>query len=188
MIAPVLTTSRLLLRPWADADREPYAQMCADLDVMEHFPSTLTATQSSEMIDSMIASWTQRGFGLWACERRDTGEFIGYVGLSSPRYEAHFTPCVEIGWRLAHQHWGHGFAPEAARVALDWGFTQLDLPDDRIVSFTTTRNVNSQRVMQQLGMTRDPNGDFDHPLLPDWPDRRHVLFQITREQWRGMAR
>jgi RimJ/RimL family protein N-acetyltransferase len=185
MIAPVLTTRRLVLRPWADADREPYARMCADPDVMEHFPSTLTTTQSNEMVDSMVASWAARGFGLWACQRQDSGEFIGYVGLSSPRYEAHFTPCVEVGWRLARQQWGHGFAPEAAAAALDWGFGQLDLPDDRIVSFTTTRNLNSQRVMQKLGMTHDPDDDFDHPLLPDWPDRRHVLYQITRDQWRG---
>jgi RimJ/RimL family protein N-acetyltransferase len=188
MSAAVLVTDRLVMREWRDSDKAPYADMCADPEVMEHFPATLTAQQSSEMVDSMVASWEERGFGLWACERRDSGEFVGYVGLSSPRYQAHFTPCVEVGWRLARSHWGHGFAPEAGAAALQWGFTHLVLPDDRIVSFTTTRNLNSQRVMQKLGLTHDARDDFDHPLLPDWPDRRHVLYQITRDQWRGMTR
>jgi ribosomal-protein-alanine N-acetyltransferase len=121
-------------------------------------------------------------------ERLDTHEFIGFVGLAAPRFDTAFTPCVEIGWRLAHRHWGSGFAPEGAAAALDWGFSQLALPGDEIVSFTSATNLNSQRVMQKLGMHRDPADDFDHPLVADGPLRRHVLYRITRSQWAGMAR
>ena len=117
MTAPRLTTARLLMREWSDSDRAPYAALNGDPDVMRHFPSTLTALQSDEMIDRMTAGWRDRGFGLWAVERLDTSEFIGFVGLAGPAWEAPFTPCVEVGWRLGKQHWGNGFAPEAARVA-----------------------------------------------------------------------
>lgn len=183
MTAPRVETQRLLLREWQDADRLPYAALNADPEVMRHFPSALTAPQSSQMVDRMIAGWEERGFGLWAVERRDTGEFIGFVGLSAPVWEASFTPCVEVGWRLAKQHWGMGFAPEAAVAALEFGFGNVDLPGDSIVSFTTTTNVQSQRVMEKIGMIRDPDGDFDHPLLPAWPERRHVLYRIGRQQF-----
>ena len=115
-------------------------------------------------------------------ERRDTAELIGFVGLAVPIWEASFTPCVEIGWRLDRRHWGHGFAPEAANATLQWGFANVDLPGDEIVSFTTEGNLNSRRVMEKIGMTRDVDGDFDHPLLPDWADRRHVLYRIDRQQ------
>ncbi|MEP7113462.1 MAG: GNAT family N-acetyltransferase [Ilumatobacteraceae bacterium] len=182
MTAPTLTTERLTLRDWLDSDRVPYAAINADLDVMRHFPSTLTAQQSDEMVDRMAASWRDRGFGLWAVERRDTTEFIGFVGLAAPLWQASFTPCVEVGWRLAKQHWGLGFATEAALAALFWGFENVDLPNDEIVSFTTHANLNSARVMEKIGMTRDVDGDFDHPLLPDWVERRHVLYRINRRQ------
>lgn len=175
-----LTTKRLLLREWRDSDRQPYAELNADPEVMRHFPSTLTPQQSSEMIDRMMAAWADRGFGLWAVERRDTAEFVGFVGLSAPVWHAAFTPCVEVGWRLAKQHWGMGFAPEAATASLEWGFANVELPDDRILSFTTTANLKSQRVMEKIGMIRDPDGDFDHPLTPGWPERRHVLYRIDR--------
>ncbi len=134
---PRLTTARLLMREWRDGDRIPYAALNGDLDVMQHFPSTLTAQQSDEMIDRMIARWTDQGFGLWAVERLDTTEFIGFVGLAAPAWEASFTPCVEVGWRLGKQHWGQGFAPEAARAALAWGFEQRG-------SFPTTRSSASR--------------------------------------------
>lgn len=170
------------MRDWRDSDRAPYAAINADLDVMRHFPSTLTAEQSDEMVDRMAASWRDSGFGLWAVERRDTMEFIGFVGLNAPSWQASFTPCVEVGWRLAKQHWGHGFAPEAALAAMVWGFDNVDLPGGEIVSFTTQANLNSRRVMEKIGMTRDVDGDFDHPLLPDWVERRHVLYRINRRQ------
>lgn len=180
--APTLTTARLTMREWRDSDRAPYAAINADADVMRHFPSTLTEEQSDEMVDRMAASWRDRGFGLWAVVRNDTAEFIGFVGLAAPSWQASFTPCVEVGWRLAKHHWGHGFAPEAARAAMVWGFDNVDLPGDEIVSFTTQANLNSQRVMEKIGMTRDVEGDFDHPLLPDWVERRHVLYRINRRQ------
>ena len=179
-MTPRLVTARLLMREWQDTDREPYAALNADLEVMRHFPSTLTARQSGEMIDRMAAGWIERGFGLWAVERADTSEFIGFVGLAAPAWEAAFTPCVEVGWRLASQQWGHGFAPEAASAALEWGFANVDLPGDEVVSFTTVANVSSQRVMEKIGMIRDVDADFDHPLLPDWAQRRHVLYRIDR--------
>lgn len=178
----MLTTERLSMREWRDSDRAPYAALNADLDVMRHFPSTLTSQQSDEMVDRMAAAWRDRGFGLWAVERIDTTEFIGFVGLAAPAWQTAFTPCVEVGWRLAKQHWGNGFAPEAGSAALQWGFENVDLPDDEIVSFTTESNTNSQRVMEKIGMTRDPTRDFDHPLVPDWLERRHVLYRIDRRQ------
>jgi RimJ/RimL family protein N-acetyltransferase len=171
------------MREWRESDRTPYALLNADPEVMRHFPSMLTPQQSSEMIDRMAAAWVDRGFGLWAVERRDTAEFVGFVGLAVPGWHASFTPCVEVGWRLGRQHWGHGFAPEAAIAALEWGFANVDPPHDEIVSFATETNVNSQRVMDKIGMIRDTAADFDHPLLPDWVDRRHVLYRINRRQY-----
>ena len=180
---PRLETERLLLREWRDSDRAPYAALNGDPEVMRHFPARLTPEQSSEMVDRITANWRDRGFGLWAVERLDIGEFIGFVGLLAPIWEAEFTPCVEIGWRLAKEHWGQGFAPEAAMAVLEWGFANVDLPGDRILSFTTVGNTNSQRVMQKIGLIHDPALDFDHPLLPDWKDRRHVVYRIDREQY-----
>ncbi len=179
MEPPRLVTDRLVLRAWRDEDRAPYARLNADPEVMEHFPSTLTPEQSDAMVDHMAAAWSRRGYGLWAVEARDAG-FIGFVGLSSPSWEAHFTPCVEVGWRLAREAWGRGYATEAARRAVAWGFAELDLPDDQIVSFTTVGNARSRAVMERIGMTRDPADDFDHPLLAGWAGARHVLYRLPR--------
>ena len=183
MSTPHVATARLLMREWRDSDRQPYAALNADPEVMRHFPSTLTAEQSSEMIDRMRASWAERGFGLWAVERNDTAELIGFVGLSAPVWQSAFTPCIEVGWRLARRHWGNGFAPEAATAALEWGFANVDLPNDEIVSFTPVANANSRRVMEKIGMVHDAERDFDHPLLPEWPARHHVLYRIDRRQF-----
>lgn len=180
---PRVSTSRLFLREWNDSDRRPYAELNADAEVMRHFPSTLTAQQSDEMVDRIVSGWIDRGFGLWAVERVDTAELIGFVGLLSPAWQAPFTPCVEVGWRLARRHWGQGFAPEAAIAALEWGFANVDLPHDEILSFTTERNVKSRRVMEKIGMVHDAAADFDHPLLPDWVERRHVLYRIDRQRF-----
>ena len=189
-MTPLVRTERLLLREWRETDKVPYAVLNGDPVVMEHFPSTLTRQQSDEMVDRMAAAWDQRPFGLWAVERLDSHQFIGFVGLSLPGYQVDgVTPCVEVGWRLAKQHWGLGFAPEAARAALAYGFDAVELPADEIVSFTTTENLKSQRVMQKIGMRRDPRRDFDHPLTPGWHGQRHVLYCIDRASWQaGVAR
>jgi len=187
-MTPQVHTDRLLLREWREADKPAYAALNADPEVMRHFPSTLTAEQSNDMVDRMAAAWS-RGFGLWAVERVDTCDFIGFVGLAAPTWSTDFTPCVEIGWRLARAHWGLGFAPEAARAVLGFAFMQVALPDDEVVSFTTERNVKSQRVMQKIGMRLDPSRSFDHPMTPGWVEQRHVLYCIDRPTWQaGVAR
>jgi RimJ/RimL family protein N-acetyltransferase len=171
-------TERLLLRRWRDDDREPFAALNVDPVVMEHYVAPLTREQSDAFVDRHDAHLAEHGWGLWAVELADEGVFIGYVGLDSATFDAPFTPAVEIGWRLDHAHWGHGYATEAARAALDHGFTRLGL--DEIVSFTIPANVRSQRVMQKLGMRRDPAGDFEHPNVPVGDShRRHVLYRIT---------
>jgi len=165
------------MREWSDSDRAPYAELNGDPEVMEHFPSTLTAQQSDEMIDRMTAYWDQNDFGLWAVERTDTGALIGFVGLMMPAWQAEFTPCVEVGWRLAFSHWGNGFATEGARAAIEFGFAAGGL--DEIVSLTVPANQRSVAVMTRLGMTYA--GPFDHPKFPVGHRlRRHVLYRLTR--------
>ena len=171
-----LRTERLLLRPWRDEDREPFAALNADPEVMEHFPSTMTREESDAFVDFLTGVFAERGWGLWAVEVE--GEFVGFVGLLVPRFEAHFTPAVEIGWRLARHAWGKGYATEAGRAVLDFAFGELGL--EEVVSFTATTNLPSQRVMQRLGMTHDPADDFDHPRVTDPRLRRHVLYRARR--------
>ena len=165
-----MTTPRLLLRRWRESDLEPFAAMNADPEVMEFFPSTLTPQESAAMVEKTEASFETEGFGLWAAELR--GDFIGYVGLSRPRFQADFTPCVEIGWRLARPFWGQGLATEAATHVLKDGFERLQLP--AILSWTATLNTRSVRVMERLGMS--PAGEFLHPLV-EGPLKLHVLFR-----------
>ena len=177
-----LHTERLLLRHWRDADREPFARMNADPAVMEHFPALLTRAESDAAVGWIEAGFADRGYGLWAAELRATGEFIGFIGLSVPTFHAHFTPCVEIGWRLAPDYWGQGYATEAARASLKFGFETLRL--DEIVSLTVPDNVRSRRVMERLEMTRSPADDFDHPKVPEGHHlRRHVLYRLSRSAW-----
>ncbi len=173
----MLHTERLLLRGWRPEDRDPFAALNADPVVMEHFPAPLARAESDGFVDSVEANLADRGWGLWAAERRDTGAFIGFIGLNVPGFEADFTPCVEVGWRLAREHWGVGFAPEGAREAVRFGFEELGL--EEIVSFTTVGNHNSRRVMEKIGMRLDR--EFDHPRLPEGsPIRRHVLYTLRR--------
>ena len=172
----VLITERLLLRRWRVADREPFAAMNADPRVMEHFPACLTREESDELADRIEAYFDQHGFGLFAAELRATGDFIGYIGLSVPAFQAHFTPCVEIGWRIAAAHWNQGLATEGARAVLEHALGTLGLPE--IVSFTVPANLASRRVMEKIGMTHNPADDFDHPLLPEGHRLRwHVLYR-----------
>jgi RimJ/RimL family protein N-acetyltransferase len=172
-----MRTERLVLRRWRDTDREPFAAMNADPEVMEHYVAPLTPAETNGFVDRIEASFDERGWGLWVVELVGTGSFIGYTGLAPAPPTTPFAPAVEVGWRLAKDHWGHGYATEAARAAVDHGFTTVGL--DEIVSFTVPRNVRSQRVMQKLGMTRDPAEDFDHPNVPEGhPLRRHVLYRL----------
>ena len=173
-----LRTERLLLRQWRDADLAPFAALNADPQVMEHFPSPLTREHSDAFAASCRERIAERGWGIWAVEVVASGEFIGFVGLNEPRFDAHFTPAVEVGWRLARSAWGHGYATEAAEAALAYAFDELRL--DEVVSFTATTNVRSQRVMQRLGMTHDESDDFDHPRVDDPRIRRHVLYRVSR--------
>jgi ribosomal-protein-alanine N-acetyltransferase len=178
-LPPELSTKRLLLRRWRPADREPFAALNADLRVVEFLPAPLTREESDRLADRIEGHFAERGFGLWAIEAPGVAPFVGFVGLSVPRFEAHFTPCVEIGWRLAAEHWGQGYATEAARAAAAFAFGVLQLPE--IVSFTVPANLRSRRVMEKLGMTQDPREDFDHPALPAGHRlERHVLYRLPR--------
>jgi RimJ/RimL family protein N-acetyltransferase len=161
----MIRTERLVLRPWRDADLAPFAELNADARVMAHFPATLSRAES-------------------AVEVPGEAPFVGFVGLSLATFPAPFTPCVEVGWRLAHAFWGRGYASEAARACLDHGFRTHGFRE--IVSFTTVGNARSRRVMERLGMSRDPAEDFEHPLLPaGHPLRPHVLHRMQRSRWRA---
>jgi ribosomal-protein-alanine N-acetyltransferase len=173
-----LITSRLKLRRWQPADREPFAAMNADPVVMEHFPACLSRRQSDDLIEAIEAGFDRCGYGLWALEVRASGEFVGFTGLAIPSFDAHFTPAVEVGWRLMRSAWGNGYATEAALAALAFGFEEAGLTG--VVSFTATENRRSRAVMERIGMAHDPDEDFDHPDLPAGdPLRRHVLYRIA---------
>lgn len=173
-----IETERLILRRWRETDREPFARMNSDPAVMEFMPKLLTREESDALVDRAEAHFAAHGYGPWAAELRATGEFIGFVGLSIPRFESHFTPCVEIGWRLAKEHWGRGLATEGAHEVVGHAFGNLRLAE--LVSFTSVGNTRSRRVMEKIGMTHDVADDFDHPSLPEghWL-RRHVLYRKT---------
>ena len=177
-----LTTERLLLRTWKPQDLEPFASLNSDPRVTKYLAKNMTREESDAMAGRITGHFTQHGFGLWAVEVIGQQPFIGFVGLANATFPAHFTPCVEIGWRLACEHWGRGYATEAARAALHFAFDQLQL--DEVVSFTTVSNARSRRVMEKLGMSRNPADDFEHPNLhPDHPLRPHVLYRISRDRW-----
>jgi RimJ/RimL family protein N-acetyltransferase len=180
VVVPVtLRTERLVLRQWRDSDREAYAELNADPVVMEHFPATLTRAQSDAHLEKMTQVIDGRGWGLWAVEVPGVADCIGFVGLNEPWFEAHFTPAMEVGWRLAREHWGRGYATEGARESLRFAFEELGLAE--VVSFTTPGNERSQAVMRRLGMTCDPDDDFDHPFMGEGhPLRRHVLYRLRR--------
>jgi RimJ/RimL family protein N-acetyltransferase len=177
-----IRTERLILRELRTGDLGALAKMNADPRVMEYFPSSLSREDSDAFAGRIRAHWAQHGFGSWAVERLEDGTFVGIVGLSHPRFQAHFTPCVEVGWRLAAPCWGKGYATEAAKAALRFGFERFGL--DQIVSFTVPQNRRSRRVMEKLGMSRSEADDFDHPNVPEGhPLRRHVLYRIQRAAW-----
>ena len=172
-----LRTERLLLRRWRDADLEPFAALNGDAETMRFFPAPLTRAESDAFALHIGETIEREGWGLWAVEAPGEADFVGFVGLARPSFEAHFTPAVEVGWRLAREHWGKGYASEAARVAVAYGFVELGL--DEIVSFTSRLNTPSIRVMERIGMTHDPADDFDHPRVPEGhPLRPHVLYRL----------
>ena len=179
-----LETDRLRLRQWTEADKVPFAQLNADERVMEFFPSTLLRAESDEFAERVIRAIAHRGWGLWAVEVKDKHPFIGFVGLNVPTYPLPFNPCVEVGWRLDYPYWGQGYATEAAKAAIAFGFETLALTE--IVSFTALINVRSQAVMKRLGMERvSCGGDapasqtFMHPSVPEGSDlREHCLYKL----------
>jgi RimJ/RimL family protein N-acetyltransferase len=171
-----ILTARLLLRRWRDPDRELFARLNADPRVMQFFPAPLSRAESDALVDRAEAHFATHGFGPFAAELRETGRLIGFTGLMVPAFEAHFTPCVEIGWRLDASVWNHGLATEGAREVLRYAFEDLRLAE--VVSFTVPANLASRRVMVKIGMAHDPAGDFDHPGLAEGhPLRRHVLYK-----------
>ncbi|NJM48472.1 MAG: GNAT family N-acetyltransferase [Alkalinema sp. RU_4_3] len=173
-------TDRLRLRQWNAADREPFAALNADPRVMEFFPALLTLAESDAMADRCEAMIQEQGWGLWASELKDNGAFIGFVGLHRPSYPLPFSPCVEIGWRLAFDYWGKGLASEAARGALHVAFQSLGLAE--IVSFTAVGNRRSRAVMERLGMHE--SGTFEQPRVPaDNPLRLHILYRLSRSSY-----
>jgi RimJ/RimL family protein N-acetyltransferase len=175
------STQRLRLRQWRDSDREAFANMNADPEVMKYYPCLVSREASDRSIDTWQREFAERGWSLWAAEIKETGEFIGYVGLTIPRHVLPLMPCVEIGWRLARAYWGRGFATEAAKVVLGVAFENLGLAE--IVSFTSVLNVRSRRVMERLGMINSGE-DFDHPGVPQGSElRRHCLYRLRRERW-----
>ncbi len=172
----MLTTPRLILRQWRRADRAPFAALNGDPQVMQFMRNKLDRTASDALADRIEAHIAAHGFGLWAVEVRQVAPFIGFVGFAAPSFQAHFTPCMEIGWRLARAHWGFGYATEAASAAMAHGFQSLGLPE--IVSFTFAGNARSRAVMERLGMTHDPRDDFDHPMMAEnHPRRPQVLYR-----------
>ena len=181
----MIRTERLLLRRWRESDREPFAVLNADPVVREHLQGTIDRDRSDAHIDAIEAHWDAHGWGLWALEVPGMAAFVGYTGL----WPADFVtgePMVEVGWRLAREHWGHGYATEAARAALRFGFEELGL--DEIVSFTVPANVRSIRVMEPIGLVRDAARDFDHPRVDRaaYPHLvRHVMYGITLTEWRA---
>ncbi|MFD7833837.1 GNAT family N-acetyltransferase [Streptomyces sp. NPDC059761] len=181
---PELRTDRLLLRRWRESDLEPWAAMNADPDVREHLGELLTREQSDAVVARMQAEFDERGFGWWAVERRETGEFVGRAGLDVVDEGMPFTG-VDVGWRLTRAAWGHGYATEAGLAALAFGFETLGLAE--IIATTTVANVRSQAVMRRIGMSRDPACDFEDPSVPEGPLRHCVLYRTSRSAAGTMA-
>jgi ribosomal-protein-alanine N-acetyltransferase len=177
-----LETESLILRQWRDSDREVFAEMNADPEVMRYFRARRTRAESDALIERLREIWRRDGFSFWAVEEK-RGGLIGFCGLNRPSFPPHLMPCVEIGWRLRQSAWGKGFATEAAQASLDQGFGKLEL--DEVVALSVAGNARSRAVMQRLGMRRDPAGDFDDPDEPvDSPLRRLVLYRLRRVDWK----
>jgi 3-dehydroquinate dehydratase/shikimate dehydrogenase len=180
----MIKTARLTLRPWLKEDLEPFAKLNADPRVMEYFPKLKSRQESDQTALKMQAHIDKDGWGFWAASLNQTDQFIGFIGIEHVDFTAHFTPAVEIGWRLAFEYWGKGYATEGAKASLKYGFETLNLQE--IVSFTAMQNMRSRRVMEKLGMHHDSKDDFDHPKLSEnHPLRRHVLYRLKKEEWKN---
>ncbi len=178
----IIPTERLILRHWKKSDLKPFAAMNADPNVREYFPNLLTPNESDESVTIYQNEIEEKGFGLWVVELKSNGDFLGMCGLHNVAFQSHFTPCVEIGWRLAASHWGKGYATEAAQESLRFAFEQLNLPE--VVAFTATENWRSRRVMEKLSMHRNADDDFDHPKIEHpHPHRKQVLYRILKSEW-----
>jgi len=175
----IIETERLILRTWKKADAKPYFRINQDLRVIECLRGPLTMQQVNDFIEATNHQWSNRGYTLWAAELKATAEFMGFIGLNYTAWEAHFTPAVEVGWRLGSQYWGKGYATEGAKASLNYGFQICGL--EEIVSFTVPANVRSIRVMEKIGLKRDLKGDFAHPKLPaDHPLSVHILYRLKK--------
>lgn len=173
---PDLATARVWLRRWRETDREAFAQLNSDPDVMRHFPALLSRAESDALIAQFNHHFDVYGYGIWAVEIPGVSALAGFVGLKHVAFDAAFTPAIEIGWRMRRDLWGQGYASEAAEAVLAYGFDTLGL--DEIISFTTRDNLRSQALMQRIGMVHDPLGDFEHPQLPPHHRQRpHVLYR-----------
>lgn len=185
---PMIKTKRLILRQWCEDDLEPFYQLNSDSRVREYFPGLLSQKESDDSVKIMSDHILRLGWGFWAASLIQTNEFIGFIGLEDVHFSAPFnkiTPAVEIGWRLAFNHWGKGYATEGAKAALQYGFETLNLPE--IVSFTTVQNMRSRNVMEKIGMHHDPKDDFDHPKLPEGHLlKKHVLYRMNQNEWRDL--
>ncbi len=176
-----LKTGRLRLRQWKQEDYPAFAKLNADPEVMKYYPEMLNEKDSNDMAQRFEALLAYRGWGFWVVEKLDEKKFMGFVGLHEPTYDLPITPCVEIGWRLAKEYWGYGYASEAAKASLAVAFKKLDLPE--VYSFTSVLNKKSQAVMEKLGMV-NMKQNFDHPMIPkDSPLREHVLYKIDKQGW-----
>lgn len=176
----IIETERLILRQWKEEDRIPFANFNGDPENLPYFPRAFTLEESHQFVDKTIHLINTQGWGLFALERKDTGEFIGFTGLANPTWQAAFTPCTEIGWRLDKNHWGKGFAPEAAKSVLNFAFKDLKLKE--VLSFTSLHNLPSISVMEKIGMRRDLDGGFEHPNVEDGHKlKTHVLYRAR--QW-----
>jgi ribosomal-protein-alanine N-acetyltransferase len=181
----MLKTERLLLRQWLEDDFLPFAEMCNDEEVMEYFPKLQTQEESFEMGRKILSLINERGWGFWAVEIPNQHKFIGFVGLHTPTDKMPFSPCVEIGWRLSKSYWGYGYATEAAKEALKYAFSKLNL--NEVVSFTTLGNDRSKAVMQKIGMY-DTKQNFMHPDIElSHPQCEHVLYKISKSEWQQNA-
>jgi RimJ/RimL family protein N-acetyltransferase/GNAT superfamily N-acetyltransferase len=179
----IIKTERLVLRQWREDDLDPLARLNTDSQVMEFFPGPLTREESAARLEVYSKHIHDHGWGLWAVSAPSVSDFIGWIGLWPIGFDAHFTPATEVGWRLLPEFWGLGYATEGARASIQYGFEILKL--DEIVSITVPENIRSRRIMEKIGMHRDPKDDFDHPRFPEgYPLRRHVLYRINHQEWR----